>query len=298
MDESTTGEDLLERVRQARFGDGLCCVRCGSHDVCRWGRHADRQRYRCGGCRRTFSDLTGTPAAYSKHLDAWAPQLRLMGLSEPARSTARMLGVGEETVRRWRRRVLDTLQHDVPRVCSGRVQVGRALGVGGGARLMLVAVDSDGRAMAHCLQHVHDLHLLRSVLAAHVAPGSTIICLDAPRSPIARAARMAGLAYVRAVSYQPLDADAATTRELQVHVRRLRRWLRRFCGIPAISLERYLTWYEILRRGPSTGDGAAGDALIPASGATALDYATRVLRCSELAEYFLDRCVFSWRLPP
>jgi hypothetical protein len=59
---------LLERVRSARFSRGPACPRCRGRWIQRWGQFAGRQRYRCRGCRRTFSDLTGTPAAYVKKL--------------------------------------------------------------------------------------------------------------------------------------------------------------------------------------------------------------------------------------
>lgn len=59
----------LERVRKARWPNGIRCPRC-SHAG--WRLHArgidDRPKYRCLRCDRTFNDLTGTVFAHS-HLD-------------------------------------------------------------------------------------------------------------------------------------------------------------------------------------------------------------------------------------
>jgi transposase-like protein len=48
-------DELLRAIREARFADGLRCVRCYSDKVVHWGSSRGRYRYLCRGCRRTFS---------------------------------------------------------------------------------------------------------------------------------------------------------------------------------------------------------------------------------------------------
>lgn len=57
----TVQEACIEWLRQARFGETVTCVYCGSDDL--WHRGTTRkgaQRYECQGCERVFNDLTDT----------------------------------------------------------------------------------------------------------------------------------------------------------------------------------------------------------------------------------------------
>jgi transposase-like protein len=110
-------EDLLARLREARFGEDLRCPRCGARAVQRWGSFSCRQRYRCLGCRRTFSDLTGTPAAYSKRLPLWEPYSRSLAEGLSVRRAAQRVGIHPATAFRWRHALLDELRRqDVDRL--------------------------------------------------------------------------------------------------------------------------------------------------------------------------------------
>ena len=95
---------LLRIVRRVRaFEDaGRRCPRCSSNHVIKWGRFSGRQRYRCKGCERTFSDLTGTPMAYSKRLDLWMDFGRCMVEGLSVRAAGRRLGITKDTAFRWR----------------------------------------------------------------------------------------------------------------------------------------------------------------------------------------------------
>ena len=99
---------LLQAVRGARrTPDGRTrCPHCDSRKTIRWGRFKGRQRFRCHGCLRTFSDLTGTPLAYTKRLATWVSFAEATGRSRPVRQVARELGLNPQTVLRWRHRLL------------------------------------------------------------------------------------------------------------------------------------------------------------------------------------------------
>src|SRR5690554_5078690 len=111
------GPDIAA-LREARFAEGLWCVHCESRQVLRWGRARGRQRYRCKACRRTFSDLTGTPLAYSKLAELWGEYARYMVEAISVREAARRLGINKDTAFRWRHRFLAVLEcatHPAPR---------------------------------------------------------------------------------------------------------------------------------------------------------------------------------------
>ena len=103
-------DDLLAWLRSGRFSAGVRCPRCSCGRVQGWGSFSGRQRYRCKGCRRTFSDLTGTPAAYIKKLELWPAFGRGMEEGESLRAAADRLGIHPSTAFRWRHRLLDGLR--------------------------------------------------------------------------------------------------------------------------------------------------------------------------------------------
>lgn len=103
-------EHVLAWLREARFGEGVRCPRCSCPRTHRWGTFSGRQRYRCTGCGRTFSDLTGTPAAYIKKLGLWPAYVRGMEEGESLRAAARRLGIHPGTAFRWRHRLLEGLR--------------------------------------------------------------------------------------------------------------------------------------------------------------------------------------------
>jgi len=94
--------DVLRQIRDARFSGPIHCVRCGSPRVQRWGSFSDRQRYRCRSCRRTFSDLTGTPAAYAKKLRLWPSFAGCFERGLSVRASAAHVGIHPSTAFRWR----------------------------------------------------------------------------------------------------------------------------------------------------------------------------------------------------
>lgn len=101
---------ILATMRQARFPSTRprTCPRCQSTRTIRWGRTRGRQRYRCHGCHRTFSDLTGTPLAYTKRLALWPAFGDCMAQGLSVRRTARRLGIHKDTAFRWRHRLART----------------------------------------------------------------------------------------------------------------------------------------------------------------------------------------------
>lgn len=54
-------DDCLERLRDARFGDTVTCVYCGSESIETTGTTSKgAQQYRCRTCKGQFNDVTHT----------------------------------------------------------------------------------------------------------------------------------------------------------------------------------------------------------------------------------------------
>ena len=116
--------ELLRAIRRIRFsGHRGSCPRCRHPRFHRWGRFAGRQRYRCLGCERTFSDLTGTPLQYSKRLGLWGRYVLCLLSSLSVRRAAAELGVDKNTAFRWRHLLLAAYRAREDPNLSGEIEV-------------------------------------------------------------------------------------------------------------------------------------------------------------------------------
>lgn len=95
-------------LRQAHWPGGITCPFCGGSRVTTHSKFAGtpRRRYLCLGCRRTFSDLTGTPfAGTNLPLGTWFDCIRLLGRELTTSELARTLGVKWDTTAYLERRL-------------------------------------------------------------------------------------------------------------------------------------------------------------------------------------------------
>ncbi len=88
-------------VRKLRWPEGVSCPHCESKRVTQRGMNEtqpDRQRDLCGGCERSFDDLTDTIfAGHHQPRRVWLLCLYFMGLNLSNRQIARELGLDEDS---------------------------------------------------------------------------------------------------------------------------------------------------------------------------------------------------------
>ena len=99
-------------LRTTRWPEGITCPRCGRARVTTHSKSAGMcwRRYLCLGCRRTFTDLTGTPFARTNlSLTTWFRCLRLMGQGRSTSGLARELQVKWDTSVQLQRRLAAAL---------------------------------------------------------------------------------------------------------------------------------------------------------------------------------------------
>lgn len=269
---------VLEVVRQARFVDGVACPHCGSRSVGGWGSFAGRRRHRCRGCGRTFSDLTGTPAAYTKRLDLWLPYSYCMAASLSIRAAAARVGVHPSTAFRWRHRLLDELRIRDFDTISGHVELdtvwfqysekgkrgaraphpkylrcykprGRPPLGGVGPLLganVVIACDRPDTAVTNLVnvstRHRIDRSALQAFLAAR-APHTALAALYA--NPL----RFAVATFVRWPHQPPFVARTTASLKLAWGYReRCLSWIARFRGVATRYLANYLIWHRRVHR--------------------------------------------------
>jgi transposase-like protein len=268
---------LLELVRAARTADGNRCPRCGDTRIIAWGSFSGRQRHRCKGCRRTFSDFTLTPVAYSKRAHLWRACGRCMVASWTVRRAARRIGVHPTTAFRWRHRILAAVRRGTCQLLGGRVATielvtaysekgtkrrGRAhvarRARGSDARERVIAVfmrDEQQRTSAEVVgRRFLTAEMLRKALLTRVAGDSTIITRAGAFSPYAGMCNRVGMPLLSLAPGTSADPVALRCHDAVATMRhRYRTWEHPFHGVATRYLKHYLAWFRFR-------DGAAGGA--------------------------------------
>lgn len=103
--------DVTEEIKENRFSMGKCCPHCESEAICRFGKYNGKQRYKCKGCNRTFTDFTNSPCYNSKKpLNLWIQYVKCMILGYSIKKCSQELGISVPTAFYWRHKVLDAIR--------------------------------------------------------------------------------------------------------------------------------------------------------------------------------------------
>lgn len=103
------------------------CPHCGTKQYWRWGKTpAGEQRFRCRGCKKTFTLLTGTAFENLHHKSLLLMYVACMRDGLSVRKTAERLGLHRNVVYRWRKRLMPALKQHQPSVITGVAEVDEA----------------------------------------------------------------------------------------------------------------------------------------------------------------------------
>jgi len=233
------------------------CPRCACTRSHRWGTFSNRQRFRCLGCRRTFSTFTGTALHYLKRVDRWDEFCLSMRRLETVRHAAARLGIHRDTAFRWRHRFLATLDHDESVLLAGEVTAGLTWfrytrkgarqpdpgrSAGDLQAWVALARDQHGAAISSVTiaGGVGVVHLVEA-LTGRITSGAVLRSREGPYSRAAICARRMGLRFA------PLSRPGnvgAEPEPIAFYGLRIRKWMRRFRGVATKYLPHYLVWFR------------------------------------------------------
>jgi transposase-like protein len=264
---------FLEALRAARFPHGIRCPRCGHTRTQRWGSFSGRQRYLCTGCRRTFSDLTGTPAAYSKKLLLWDDYGRCLAEGLSVRRAGRRLRIHPCTAFRWRHAIIAALRARDDESLDGWIElcsVSFRYSEKGRRRLsqprrraardlrhaeipranVLIACDRRGRlvtalAGVSMTTRIHS-HQLDGTLSGRVRGRPAIVAAQGRFAPPAILARRLGWAIHGLRSTTQPPRSLVHLHAAHAYRARLCDWLQRFRGVATRYLPNYLAWHRAI----------------------------------------------------
>ena len=275
MHEGTSGallerDNLLRALREARFADGLRCVRCHSNKVGGWGRFSGRYRYRCRSCKRTFSDLTGTAAAYSKKIDRWPPYEECMANACSVREAAKETGIHPSTSFRWRHAILRTLTGVEQIELYGTVELldkQFRYSEKGQSRRKLPARNELGILLRHLFRRrtvnvtvacsrtqqvfaaiTGGKHARLEEVQSRVLPClrsvDLLMSVDGLLGTYARAARSSGIKHESVRRRGAAERGEHHIDNARLYTSMLVKWLRRFRGVATSYLPHYLLWHR------------------------------------------------------
>lgn len=258
-------------IKLVRFKEGLICPHCSSHHVVLWGKRKNVQRYRCKNCHKLFSDLTGTPLAYTKYLAKWPKMAKALQQSMTVRKTAKYLNISVTTAFRWRHRLLAGLSTTRNlAILSGIVEIDETMFRYSekGSRKMtrkphkrgnsnhqrgrsqnqvyaVIARDRTTQTRSFVLQRMSGKALLKTV-GSSITTGSQL-CSDSWRSYQTLASHRNLKHYrLNIAQHQRVIHGIYHIQNVNAYHGRLKEWIRRFHGVATKYLFNYLIWFEHL----------------------------------------------------
>jgi transposase-like protein len=265
--------EFLARYRNIRFRDGVRCAHCQQTKVHRHGSFAERQRYRCLSCRRTFSDFTKSPLSYSKKPTLWPVYARCAKGSLTVRRCAESVGLSVSTAFRWRHAILDEVVNRDDTMLSGWIELvdlwfaysekgsrqrkeeprrrgGASPSRWDRARVhVIVACDRQDAVFSDVVLagRVSAGDLARS-LAGRIE-GTPLILADQGRmGPYASFARKLAYEFRDCRSTRKSTDESWSVSTAIRYCARFSSWLTRFCGVATKYLTNYLGWHRLLER--------------------------------------------------
>lgn len=188
----------MKGKKRLRFGDLKvdCCPYCGSADFKKDGVSHKKQRYRCKGCGKTFTAVTGTFLSGTKKSEAaWKKYVLSLTNDLTVKAGAEIEGLNKNTVYLWRRKLYACLSsYEKSVVLSGivwfdeiyfavskkdTINNGKGKKLSGISRNLLAveaATDSSGRCLAVVLGRGKPTEdQVYEALYSHIRKGSLLI---------------------------------------------------------------------------------------------------------------------------
>lgn len=272
--ESQISADEAGKAIADREDAVAACPHCDSPEFSKWGQtEQERQRYRCKGCGKTFSTLTGTALYRLRKAEKWGEYTQELGVSHPLRKAAKHLGINLKTAFRWRHRFLRNPCEHKPSELAGIIEADEAFinesfkgsrqmprkprkrGGGKVAKIpMLLALDRNGAISHHVLAADTKDELSKAL--SPLLTADSVLCTDG------------NLSYRTIV--QELEFDIEHKRLIRLdnqyvidgvyhiqtlnnYIKRWRAWLSRFCGVGTAYLDHYLAWFRFMEEQKRSG---------------------------------------------
>jgi transposase-like protein len=278
-------ESLLEMLRQRKDADGVqrlvmarmaerkCCPHCENTKVNKHGREFGSQRFRCKGCGKTLTALTGTPFHRLRGKEQLLENAACMADGLSIRKTAARLEMSVDKAFRWRHKFLQFLSAQKPEALTGIVEADETLfpvsykgqrkgipraskkrsgktkdGEGGEKTTVVVAVQRGTQIEFDQVLPAGTAVALTDALRPVLGTGA-VLSTDGNASycTVAKELKVASGSFVS--SFHGKGGDGVWhVQSINRYDADLKTWLCRFRGVAAKYLTNYLGWRRLLDR--------------------------------------------------
>lgn len=241
------------------------CPSCGGPAIKDGKTPAGRKRYRCQGCGKRFSALSGTVLEYGKKdLPVWVDFITLMCYNAPLDLASEMCGIAHTTAFEWRHRVFATVDGYQDRLrLRGRIWIDEMYvpdnsllrgpdwkpkrGLSKDKICIAIAIDANKNTVAVLCGHGKpSAKRIKDALLDHIEEGSVIVHdKEKAHRSLVKAAKCTDEAF-------KADAKDPVYLEHMELINSLSSWIRRFLwhftGMKSKNLQSYLNWFVYLFR--------------------------------------------------
>lgn len=261
--------------------ESLSCPHCNSYDSHKWGKLRGLQRYRCKGCKKTYTALTGTPIANLHHIDLWMNYMGELIKGSTVHEAAASCRIDPKTSFRWRHRFLAML--DSAHECklegiiemdetfflnskkgnknldrSARKRGGTASQRGRSKEHVAVVIGQDRSGHIHysVMQDFNHDNLKSDLLDS--MQKDVVLCTDS--SPVYKA-----LASRENLKHKPVNLSQGIRvidgvyhiQHVNSYHSRLKKWIGKFHGVATKYLDHYVNWQRVIERTRFLADKSA-----------------------------------------
>ena len=273
MDEAETTRLMIET-----FGVGAkTCPHCGEAARHRHGTSCGLQRYRCVGCRRTYTAISGSPLARLKHRTRWLKYAFALTIQMTVRQAAAHCQIAKNTSLHWRHRFTEALASFNDKSLSGVIEADEtffresqkgarkldrpafkrgtpAVRAGEKQRLIAVLIVRDRSRTTFAQQlSSHSQEEIYKVLNKLV-PQDALLCTDG-FGYYQTYARERSITHVSLVARrgERVKDGAFHIQNVNAFTSTLKNWMYKFRGVATKHLQKYLNWRRFVDAHPPSG---------------------------------------------
>lgn len=115
-------KSLFDRIEE-NFCSNPCCPSCENTHVRKWGKQANKQRFQCKKCKKTFTSLTKTKLSGVHHITVLDQYLECMLAGMSLRKSARHCSISLDTSFHLRHRIMSLLVNNKSEHLEGIVEI-------------------------------------------------------------------------------------------------------------------------------------------------------------------------------
>lgn len=265
----------LDKLIQSKCDEGILCPHCHSIEIVKNGTQANKQRYKCKSCNKTFTILSDTFLAWTKKdFQVWKKFVYCMIEGFSVRKSATICKINRNTAFVWRHKILDCLSTYVTNQNSmkgiveaddtffrlsfkgnksvqtlpyrntdnkrkrglSKQQVCVSCAIARDKKTVYSKIATLGRAKVKDLQKVFKGHLSKKA----------ILCTDKDKA-YRNFAKQIGLEHIQLQSGTASKMGVYHIQTINSYHSRLKFFIRRFRGVSTKYLNNYLVWNNIIQ---------------------------------------------------